>query len=152
MATRRKARRTTLEFLYQVDLCGRFDQPGIAEALQTWREQRQLESDVVDFVQQAACGVHSHLDRIDALISAYAHEWAIDRMAVVDRNILRLALYEMLYCDDIPAGVAINEAVELAKRYGDTDSKSFVNGILAALKRDVDSGTLKGDTVCPPGS
>ncbi len=150
MATRRKARRAALELLYQVDLCGRFTEAEVNEALDIWRSERELGEEVLQFVAQVAHGVREHLQAIDSVIAAYARDWTIERMAVVDRNILRLALYEMLYRPDIPASVAINEAVELAKRYGDVGSKAFINGILAAVKRDLERDQLKGEQVCPP--
>jgi N utilization substance protein B len=78
-------------------------------------------------------GIVSHLGTIDSWISDTAQNWTIDRMPVVDRNIIRVASYEMAYCDDIPTGVAINEAVEIAKAFGGDESPKFVNGILGHI-------------------
>ena len=80
-------------------------------------------------------GVEAHLEAIDAKISQYATNWQLKRMAVIDRNILRLGTYELLYADDIPPKVTINEAVELAKKYGDLESGKFVNGILDKIHK-----------------
>src|SRR5207302_7709840 len=79
-------------------------------------------------------GVHANQPRIDALISEVAENWRLDRMAAIDRNILRLGAYEMLYCPEVPTKVAINEALELAKRYSTAQSSRFVNGILDRLQ------------------
>ena len=80
-------------------------------------------------------GVLKNLSDLDSLIKKYVKNWEIDRMAVIDRNILRMAVYEMLYQDDIPPNVSINEAIELAKKYGDIDSGKFVNGVLDKIKK-----------------
>ncbi|HDL98853.1 MAG TPA: transcription antitermination factor NusB, partial [Desulfobacteraceae bacterium] len=77
-----------------------------------------------------------HLDEINALLAGHSHNWRLERMSLVDRNILRIAVFEMRYCDDVPARVAINEALEIAKRYSIADSVSFINGILDAVQED----------------
>jgi len=79
-------------------------------------------------------GVVKHMDEIDSLIHSSSKNWKISRMPVVDRNIMRIALYEILYCPDIPAKVSINEAVDIAKKYGTKDSGAFVNGILDRIR------------------
>ncbi|HDO30234.1 MAG TPA: transcription antitermination factor NusB, partial [Desulfobacteraceae bacterium] len=71
-----------------------------------------------------------------ALLAGHSHNWRLERMSLVDRNILRIAVFEMRYCDDVPARVAINEALEIAKRYSIADSVSFINGILDAVQED----------------
>jgi len=83
-------------------------------------------------------GTLEHRDEADELIKKHAQNWELHRMAAVDRNILRLAIYEMLYRDDIPPVVSINEAIELAKAYGGADSGRFVNGILDRIRKDLD--------------
>lgn len=82
------------------------------------------------YAEKIVKGVLDNLEKIDPMVERYAENWSMERMAYVDRNILRLAAFEIVYCDDIPVKVAINEAVELAKRYGEADSSKFVNGIL----------------------
>jgi N utilization substance protein B len=94
------------------------------------------DDDVKDFANSLVKGTYENLARIDGLISKYAEHWEIKRMAVIDRNILRMGIFELLYMDDIPPKVSINEAIELAKKYGDIDSGKFVNGILDKVKKE----------------
>jgi N utilization substance protein B len=93
-----------------------------------------------DFSDHLALGAISHLDEIDALIKKRAENWRISRMAVVDRNILRLAIYEFLYENETPKTVVINEALEIARRFSTFEATQFINGILDAIKRDLDTG------------
>jgi N utilization substance protein B len=88
------------------------------------------------FTQELVAGVDSDLDELDALIERYAQDWTVDRIAPLERNILRVALHELLHRDDIPAEVAIDEAVEAAKELCGTDAPGFVNGILGAVHRE----------------
>lgn len=144
MASRRRAREFALQALYQADLA---DVP-IRQALaHVWAEQldggldgRAAESDEVEFAQRLAGGVDERQAVIDALIDKASANWRLVRMPVVDRNILRLASYELLACEDIPVSVSINEAVELAKKYGDKDSRAFVNGILDRIAFETGRG------------
>ena len=133
MRRRTRARRLALEVLYQADLLG----PGVVEeGLSSPMHVRsgpgvgKRTSDARRFADQLVRGVIEHRDEIDARIRAVAENWDLARMAAVDRNVLRLGAYELLYRDDIPPKVSINEAVELAKRYSTADSGTFVNGIL----------------------
>jgi transcription antitermination protein NusB len=89
------------------------------------------------FVTSLVTGVGSHGDRIDELIGRFARDWAVDRMPAVDRNILRLAVYELLERPDVPTAAVISEAVELAKRYSTDESGRFVNGVLASVAAEV---------------
>jgi N utilization substance protein B len=91
-----------------------------------------------DFSNKLTLGTISHLDEIDNLIRKRAENWRISRMAVVDRNILRLAIYEFLYEDETPKTVVINEALEIARRFSTFEATQFINGILDAIKRDLD--------------
>lgn len=84
--------------------------------------------------RQLIQGICLHLDEIDALLAEHSHNWRVERMSLVDRNILRIAVYELQYSDDAPAQVAINEALEIAKRYSVDESVSFINGILDAVQ------------------
>jgi N utilization substance protein B len=90
-----------------------------------------------EFVVDLVSGVGKHQVRIDELISAHAIDWTLERMAAVDRNILRLAIYELLERADIPAAAVLSEAVELASRYSTDESARFVNGLLASVAKDV---------------
>ncbi|WP_261428847.1 transcription antitermination factor NusB [Berryella wangjianweii] len=97
-----------------------------------------------EYAEDLVRGVQQHGDQIDACLSVTSENWALDRMPVVDRGILRLAVYEMLHRDDVPVSVAINEAVELAKRYGgEDDSSRFVNGVLGRIARKLEKGELQ---------
>ena len=97
--------------------------------------------DVSEYAERLVIGVVEHHDEIDERLATVSENWAIDRMPVVDRAILRLGTYEMLFVDDVPVSVSINEAVELAKTYGgEDDSSRFVNGVLGRIAR-----TLEGD-------
>jgi N utilization substance protein B len=89
------------------------------------------------FVDSLIKGVMSHLGEIDQSISKYATEWPLDQITIVDRNILRIGVYELLFDKEIPAKVAINEAIEIAKNFGGESSGKFVNGVLGAIYRDV---------------
>jgi transcription antitermination protein NusB len=128
MLSRRKAREQVLELLYQVDIG---DLP-LAKVLELYQEQQEDRQDkkVNQFVQDLLQKTVQNQLTIDALIKETVEHWTFDRIAVLDRNILRLAITELLYLDDIPAKVTINEAVELAKRFSTKDSGKFVNGVL----------------------
>ena len=92
-----------------------------------------------DYARYLVDGVSSHREELDARIAAVSENWSISRMPILDLNVLRIALFELLYAQDIPASVAINEAVELAKDYGTDESSRFVNGILGCIAREVEA-------------
>lgn len=132
MVRRRLAREMVLKVLFQIDV-GKVD---LDLALETVLEEEES-CWVKDFVRSLARGTMENLQKIDEMINRFAREWTVDRMAAVDRNILRLAVYEILFLDDIPSAVSINEAVELAKIYGTEESSKFINGILGNVVRNV---------------
>lgn len=129
MKTRRRARRVTLETLYEYDLA---EHP-VGEVLQRRLEDNPMENAGVEFASQLVTGVIAHLSDIDKLIAHYAPEWPLDQMAVIDRNILRIAIFEFLILGETPVKVAINEAVELAKLYASDSAPRFINGVLGSL-------------------
>lgn len=129
MKTRRRARRVTLETLYEYDIANH--QPG--EILQHRLRDNPMESAGVKFAETLIMGVVEYQTVMDQLISRYAPEWPLDQMAVIDRNILRMAIFEFLISAETPVKVAINEAVELAKTYGSDSAPRFVNGVLGTL-------------------
>lgn len=131
MVRRRLAREMVLKVLFQMDL-GKIE---MDLALQTVLEEEE-NGWVREFVRSLVKGTVEHQERIDQLIEQFAKDWTLERMAAVDRNLLRLAIYEILYIPDIPSAVSINEAVELAKVYGSRESSKFVNGILGNLVRN----------------
>jgi N utilization substance protein B len=89
-------------------------------------------------------GVLGAKDQIDALVERFSQNWKIDRMSSVDRNVMRIAVYEMLYCDDIPPKVSINEAVDIGKKFGTQDSGAFINGIMDSIRGELEKeGVLK---------
>jgi len=127
MTRRSRGREVALQVLYQVE-----QNPGVSpEEIRRFIQRRLLEDrKLCDFTDGLVAGVKEHQARLDAMISQVAENWRLDRMATIDRNILRLGVYEMLFCPEVPAKVAINEALELAKRYSTAQSSRFVNGIL----------------------
>jgi N utilization substance protein B len=129
-AARRDARRRALSMLYQADLSGRPP----SEVVEAWFAEGGDE-EVPDFTRELVEGVGGHLPRIDALIARHAVGWALDRMPMVDRAVLRLAVFELLYHPDTPVAVAIDEAVAAAKELSTEDSGRFVNGVLGAIAR-----------------
>jgi len=129
MKTRRRARRVALETLYEYDIANH--PPG--EILQRRLEANYLENAGVEFASRLVIGAIEHQEEMDMLISRYAPEWPLDQMAVIDRNILRIAIYEFLVEGSTPVKVAINEAVELAKTYGSDSAPRFINGVLGTL-------------------
>jgi N utilization substance protein B len=142
MASRRRSRQYALQAMYQADLAGAplgaSLQPlwsGLMEGEGIGEEPRVPESEEVEFAQRLVRGVDDHRARIDDLIESCSTNWRLSRMPIVDRNILRMAAYELMECLDIPANVAINEAIELAKRFGAGESRAFVNGIVDRMAR-----------------
>ena len=147
MRKRTRSREFALQILYQANMTRKeFDE--IYEDF--WKDRTDLElsnpekkaieqdkkdSDVRQYAERLVRGTLKHLGAIDKLIERYAENWDMTRIAYVDRNILRLSAYEILYEEEIPLKVAINEAVELAKRYGEQDSSKFVNGILDRIAK-----------------
>ncbi len=130
MGARRQAREAALQILYLVDV-GNFSPEEAAKAL--WRD-NPLPPRARTFADELAAGAAGRLKELDAFITKYAENWELSRMAAVDRNILRLAAYELLSHKDTPVSVVIDEAVEIAKAYSTQDSGKFVNGILDKIK------------------
>ena len=137
MASRRESRKLALQTLYSLEL--NRQEPG--EGLSLVLDQFESEESCRPFARDIVTGVYRERPRIDALIESASRNWKIGRMPPVDRNILRIALFEMLYCGDIPVKVSINEAVELGKLFGDKDSGAFINGILDRVKDQISNQT-----------
>lgn len=132
MRKRTKARECALKILYAIEIT-KDDPQGCANIFWDGSEDRQPQ--VRAFADALVMGVVSNIDEIDKMISKYATNWQIKRMAIIDKNILRAATYELLFAEDIPPKVAINEAIEVAKKYGDKDSGKFVNGVLDKINK-----------------
>jgi N utilization substance protein B len=129
MRVRHRARIAALQALYEVD-CSAHNPSLVIERL---LEQTELPESGNEFARELALGVLDHLEQIDAMVGRYAPEWPVDQIAIIDRNILRIAIYEILLGKDTPIKVAINEAVELAKTFGSDSSGRFVNGVLGTF-------------------
>jgi N utilization substance protein B len=139
MGKRREGREAAVQFLYQLDLNNR---ELSATARQFWDLRSApgaaLPPDKMQaFTAELVAGVMEHVSEIDERITRYSANFELHRIAAVDRNILRLAIYEMLFCPDVPPVVAINEAIEIAKRFGSEESGRFVNGILDRVRGDL---------------
>ena len=134
MGIRRQARECALQMLYQLDLSGLTPR----EVIQRFWEVSEAPPEVRTFATSVVEGVASQLSGIDERITAHSTNWKISRMAAVDKNILRMAVYELTSCPDIPVKVTINEAVEIAKRFGTAESGAFVNGILDNIAREIE--------------
>ena len=125
MRPRHRARERALQILFQYDIHGK---PGVWLD-EFWKPLKESE-ETKAFAEQLVQGVREHRQDLDALIGRYATNWKVSRMHVVDRNILRLGAYELLWLDAVPAKVTLNEAIELAKDFGDEEAAKFINGIL----------------------
>lgn len=125
MGTRRKARECALQLLFQYDI-----QNNKITDLNLFWSNFNIKEDVRDFTSYLFNGVQNALDHIDSIIETHSNNWKVSRMSRVDRNILRLATFELIHCDDIPPNVSLDEAIEIGKKYGSEDSASFINGIL----------------------
>ena len=125
MGSRHQARERALQILFQYDIHGK---PGLWLDL-FWKE-NEAPDEVKVFAERLVAGVLEKKKELDALIGKYATNWKVSRMPIVDRNILRAGVYELFWMDDVPAKVTVNEAIELARSFGDDDASKFVNGIL----------------------
>jgi transcription antitermination factor NusB len=132
MRKRTKSRESALKILYQAEITRREIHVTVTNF---WARFDTIDKNVQEFTERLADGVEKNLLDIDKKISHYATNWQLKRMAIIDRNILRIGVFELLYASDIPPKVTINEAVELAKKYGDLESSKFVNGILDKIHK-----------------
>lgn len=131
--SRRQARERALQVLFQVDLGGAAPAAAFAQMDEEFGKLNGSQ----DFAENLVNGAIEHLAFVDRVIADVSKDWSINRMASVDRNIMRLALYEVFFCDDIPNNVAVNEAVELGKIFGGDDSGKFINGILGKVIENI---------------
>lgn len=129
MKARTRARGVALQALYEIDIAGH--PPGIV--IENRFEDERIDENLANFVRQIVLGVYPMVTELDQFIAAHAPEWPLDQVAVIDRNILRIALWEFAVSEMVPIKVAINEAVELAKVYGSDSAPRFVNGVLGSL-------------------
>ena len=142
--SRRASRRHSFIIIYQLEFYG---EPDISQVFELYTDEfvstenaASISSSDGNFIKKQVYGVRENLEFIDSAIERYITGWSLARIAKVDLAILRLAIYELAFMPDIPTRVCINEAVELAKTYGDDDSPAFVNGLLASAQKDIRSG------------
>ncbi len=133
MRRRRKSRECALQVLFQLNIT---KQEAIA-ALSQFQEHFSFNEVTDEFTKRLVVGVLEHCQEIDRLIERYSENWRLDRINIIERNILRIALFELLYCEEIPPKVTMNEAIDLGKRYGSEDSGGFINGILDRIQNEV---------------
>lgn len=131
---RRKARITALQALYEVDLTSHPPK----ETVDRLTQEKQLSEEAASFARELVLGVRQNRQAIDSLVQEYAPLWVVEQISPVDRNILRLAIFEILFHNRVPRKVAINEAVELAKAFGSGSSARFVNGVLGSIMAQVE--------------
>lgn len=132
MGVRRRGREYALQMLYAMDLTAY--EPD--EVFAGFNAIQDLNRDAFYYARRLVDGVHGHLEEIDAVLARFAEHWKIHRMAAVDRNLLRLGIYELMYLKDIPFPIIINEALEIVKEFSDQEGTQFVNGILDAASRE----------------
>ncbi len=137
---RRKAREYAFQFLFQYDFTGR--KPDRKDFEEFWAD-KDGDEEGRKFAEDIVCGAIGHIAEIDAALKKAAEHWVLERMAAVDRNILRLATYELLHRTDIPSAVTINEAIEIAKKYSSMESASFINGILDSIAKGIEGKRIR---------
>ena len=135
MGSRRKAREVVLQLLYQHE----FNVGQVEEALAHFWRPGELDAKVQTFIRELVIGTIEHRDEIDNFISDSSDHWRLNRMALVDRNIMRMAVYEFLYIPETPKKVVINEAIEIAKRFSSSESTQFINGVLDNIRKIIDN-------------
>jgi len=148
MRKRSRARELALKALYRIDITKDNYESALADI---WTNlEPESDESIKEFAKAIVKGVAENLSDIDSLIGKYATNWEIKRMATVDRNILRFGIYELLFMSDIPPKVTINEAVDIAKKYGDKDSGRFINGILDQIYKTVPQKVPQTSKFQPP--
>jgi N utilization substance protein B len=136
-SSRGRQRRNALRILFEMDI----NKTDLEEVVRNRKMVGEVEP--TEFTLQLVKGVTEHRTSLDLMISRYAEGWDLERMPRVDRNILRIALYELFYVEDVPPGVAIDEAVDIAKEFSTKDSGKFINGVLGRVNRDSESGGIE---------
>jgi len=140
MRNRRLSRELAMQALFQIEM----NQDHSREAIESFCEHFRVPKNVKPFFLRLIEGVKEFQHKIDPLIERFSENWKISRMSRVDRNVMRIALYELLYCDDIPPKVSINEAIDIGKKFGTEDSGAFINGILDSIRISLEKGNRSG--------
>lgn len=134
MGRRRKAREHTLRILFQLE----FENEKLEEAVSQYWENRKTPEEIKEYSTWLVKGIAAHQEKIDRIIQSVSEHWRISRMALIDRNILRMAVFELLYEENLAPAIVINEAIEIARRYSGDEAVTFVNGILDAIRKNMD--------------
>jgi N utilization substance protein B len=134
MGKRRKARESTLQILFQLE----FDDSDQDKVIESFWRSRKASKEIVEYTQFLVAGIFAHREKIDRLIQSVSANWRLDRMAIVDRNVLRIAVFELLYEESVAPAIVINEAIEVAKKYSSEEAATFVNGILDAARKKIE--------------
>ena len=135
MKLRTRARELALQYLYQIDITSSHTEKTLQDFFDHFVEAK--DNDLVPYAKELVIGVCEHLLQIDSLLETASENWKVSRMSTTDRNILRIATYEMAYRKDVPYKVAINEAIEIAKRFGSGRFPSFANGVLDKVWNEI---------------
>ena len=138
MGTRRRARELAMQALFYMDINDNLSD----ELLERFCRNFSPSPKTMSFLLKLVNGVLETKPEIDALIVRFSKNWKINRMSYVDRNVMRIAVYELLYCTDIPSKVSINEAVDVGKKYGSEESGAFINGIIDSIRIAMDTGEI----------
>jgi transcription antitermination protein NusB len=146
MGTRRFARELAMQALFSMDMSCAFSKEKLADYRRCFPPGKR----VGPYFERLMGGVLLYKDHIDRVIEQYSSHWKVRRMACVDRNVLRLAVFELLCCSDIPAKVSINEAIDIAKKFGSSESGSFINGILDSIRTALEKQELQTIPLPPP--
>ena len=134
MGTRRQAREFALQMLYQIEMSG----TPLADVREHfWQRHEGEDVETKVFTDHLVAGVVAEKEQLDEIILKYSAHWRLSRMAAVDKNILRLAAFELKNCEDIPLKVTLNEAIEIAKRFGSEESGAFINGVLDKIAKEL---------------
>lgn len=139
MGSRRRSRELAMQALFYMDKC----RDNSEEILKLFCDNFNPAEDIIPFFERLVRGVARSEQEIDSIIERFSSNWKINRMSCVDRNIMRIAVYELLWCDDIPAKVSINEAIDIGKKYGTEESGPFINGILDSIRDAIEKETIK---------
>ena len=137
MGNRRRSRELAMQVLFQIEMNG----DDSSEAIELFCKHFEVPNNSKPFFLRLVDGVRAYQDEIDRLIERFSDNWKITRMSGVDRNVMRVAVYELFYCDDIPAKVSINEAIDIGKRFGTEHSSAFINGILDSVRISLEEKT-----------
>lgn len=139
MGTRRKARELALQALFYMEV----NPNGFEEKLDLYYREFPPSKEIRPFFETLVRGVMTDRERIDAIIERYCANWKIQRMSGVDRNVLRMAVYELIFCADIPYKVSINEAIDVGKKFGSEESGGFINGILDSIRLALEKNEIQ---------